>query len=276
MPCLQNGNFPIFITFKFEFALDIERNSMDMYSLLIVDDEERVRRGLKNCIDWESYGFDRIYTAKNGKEGLATLIDMQPTLVLTDVVMPDMNGLEFIETARKMGYQNQFVVISGYANFDYARQAISLNVSGYILKPVREAQVIEQVEICLKKIKELKPEEEKTEQIDCENPLIKTAIEYIHEQYAKDITLNEVASFVALHPNYFSTLFTKHKKESFSKYLMRVRMEKACHLLQNPTIKVFETAKMVGYADYRQFSKQFKNFVGQTPVEYRNSKNNLK
>lgn len=245
-----------------------------MYTLLIVDDEERVRRGIKNCLDWAAYGFHHIHTAKDGKEGLSKLIEVQPDLVLTDIVMPDMNGLEFIETARKMEYQNPFIVVSGYADFEFAQKALHLGVSAYIVKPVRVQQVQEQVALCMEKIqpKEAAPAEEPT----ATHPLIQTAIAYMRENYAKDLSLNEVASYVALHPNYFSTLFTKHANESFSKHLIRIRMKQAAELLKNPTIKVFEAAQMVGYEDYRQFSKQFKNLMGQTPMEYRTTQSSLK
>ena len=102
------------------------------------------------------------------------------------------------------------------------------------------------------------------------NLIIKHVIEYIDTHYNQNIGLTDVANAVAVHPNYLSSLFTRVMGERFSEYLGRMRIEKANALLLRPQLKIYEVAEMVGYSDYRWFSKLFKYYVGMSPLDYRN------
>ncbi|MGM0125459.1 two-component system, response regulator YesN [Enterococcus sp. AZ194] len=126
-----------------------------MKKILVVDDEQAIREGLTYLIDWESYGYEIIGTAKNGKEGLQLLIEQIPDLVITDIKMPQLNGLDMIKEAKKLGHCPQAIALSGYSEFEYAKKAIQLDFFSYLLKPIDEEELIES----LTKLNELEESE---------------------------------------------------------------------------------------------------------------------
>lgn len=126
-----------------------------MFNVLIVDDEKSNREGLKYLIEWELYDFEVIDTARNGIEALEKIKKLPIDLVIVDIQMPVMNGLELIEEARKMGYsQLEFIILSGYAEFEYAKEAIALKAKSYLLKPIDEDELCEILRETSKEFKE--------------------------------------------------------------------------------------------------------------------------
>lgn len=107
-----------------------------MYSVIIVDDELFVRKGLIEMIDWESSGFKVIDESDNGEDALAIIQAKKPDLVVTDIRMPVLDGLELIEAASKLQLETEFVIISGHNDFRYAQQAVRFGVQDYVLKPI--------------------------------------------------------------------------------------------------------------------------------------------
>jgi len=114
-----------------------------MYRVLIVDDEPSIREGMTTLIEWELYGFEVCGTAANGREALAKADELQPDLMLVDIRMPGINGLELIERIREKDSICHFLILSGYSDFDYAKKAIGFRVDGYLLKPVDEKELCE-------------------------------------------------------------------------------------------------------------------------------------
>ncbi|HYH04345.1 MAG TPA: response regulator [Bacillota bacterium] len=115
-----------------------------MIGLLMVEDEPAIRQKLVNNVTWASYGFEPVYSAANGLEALAVL-ETHPEIqiIVTDVQMPQMNGIELIEVMKERAYQSKIVVISGFAEFEYAQKAIKLNVFDYLLKPFASRRLLE-------------------------------------------------------------------------------------------------------------------------------------
>lgn len=120
-----------------------------METVLIVDDEENIREGIKLIIDWEELGFEIIGDASNGEEALAAVEKLNPSLIVIDMQMPKVHGLDVIKQLRRGGYNGYFIILSGFSNFEYAREAIRNNVTNYITKPVDEDELLATV----KKIK---------------------------------------------------------------------------------------------------------------------------
>lgn len=119
-----------------------------MITALIVDDEMLSIRMMENILDWNSLGIQIVGTAQNGIEALTKFHTLNPNIIITDIQMPDLNGLEFIRKVRESSAQTEFILISAYADFDYVKKAIELGSSNYILKPVDEFEL----ETTLKKI----------------------------------------------------------------------------------------------------------------------------
>lgn len=116
-----------------------------MYTVLIVDDEPTIREGLKTIIDWEDEGYKVVDTASNGREAIEKHGHLNPDLTILDIRMPGMTGLEVIEHLRAEGKKGQFLILSGHADFDYAKKAISFGVGGYLLKPVDEEEMADEL-----------------------------------------------------------------------------------------------------------------------------------
>ena len=109
-----------------------------MYKVLIVDDEEIIRQGLRILIDWESIGLKLVAEATNGLEALECIEKYKPHILVTDVKMPGMNGIELIKTLHEKKVNIKTVIISGYSDFDFVKEALKYGVSDYVLKPISE------------------------------------------------------------------------------------------------------------------------------------------
>lgn len=117
-----------------------------MYQVLIVDDEALIRDGLKCIMNWEEYGFCVGGEAANGEDALRFILSRQPELVLLDIRMPKMLGLEVVKAAREQDYKGKFIILSGYSDFRYAQEAIRYGVDFYLTKPIDEDALSEAVE----------------------------------------------------------------------------------------------------------------------------------
>ena len=112
-----------------------------MYRLMIADDEQSIRNGLKLLIDWESLGFTICGEAGDGDTALGLIRSQKPDAVIIDIKMPGLSGLSVIEEARKSGLHTRFVILSGYSDFKYAQDAVKLGVLRYLTKPVDEDEL---------------------------------------------------------------------------------------------------------------------------------------
>lgn len=215
----------------------------------------------------------------------------KPDIILTDIRMPGLDGLELIERLYHECPDTKVIIISGYDDFSYAQKAIQFGAFDYIVKPIEEEDLIkvlkrfkEQYEKKAKahqKIRKLKSELEKVQQsivdpsctIYQSNLDVKTDIRkvmaYIDEKYNTDLTLEDAAKMLFLNKNYFSEIFKKETGIGFNEYLNKVRMQKAKSLLEIRSLKINEIGDMVGYSDAAYFIKVFKKYYGTTPSEYR-------
>lgn len=116
-----------------------------MYQVMIIDDEMIVREGIKCLIDWEDYNFEICAEGYDGKDGLRKILEYYPDLVLVDVKMPGMSGIELIREAKKAGFEGKFIILTGYSDFEFAKSAVSLGVRAYLLKPIDEDELLENV-----------------------------------------------------------------------------------------------------------------------------------
>ena len=114
-----------------------------MIRVLLVDDEQFIRQGLRMLINWEEYGYQVVAEAENGVDAIRILEEGGIDLVFVDIKMPGMTGLELISYVREnISAQTRFVILTGYAEFDYARQAMQMRVIDYMLKPVQEKELV--------------------------------------------------------------------------------------------------------------------------------------
>ncbi len=239
-----------------------------MYRLVIVDDEEKIVEGIANLFPWEQIGFDVAYFSK-GTAAHDYICTHPVDVLMSDVEMPDLNGIELCGLVQDKNIK--VVFISSYQNYEYLRSAIQYQVEDYLLKPIKSGDLLN----CFGKIKE---KLDKENQISTEETptyyeqIVRQVKGYIEENY-KEASLDEAAVLVNLSPSYLSKIFKENFGFGFSDYLIRVRMEKACELLNDISYKSYEIAYYIGYDNPKNFSRAFKAYYGKTPKEYRNSRN---
>ena len=160
---------------------------INVYKLLIVDDEDVEREGMADFIQWEKYGISLAGTAWNGVEGYEEIQNQMPDIVITDIKMPVMNGIELIRKTREDFPDIVFIVLSGYGEYEYTSRAVELGVRHYILKPCDEAKI---VEVIGKVTEELKVrEEKKRKEVDMRTQ-VKRLAPRAREQMFRNVLLN--------------------------------------------------------------------------------------
>lgn len=165
-----------------------------MYQMMIIDDEPIVREGLKNLIRWAEYQFEICAEGIDGIDGLEKVLLYQPELVLVDVKMPGMSGLELIKQAKDKGYKGTFIILTGYSDFDFARTAISLGVRDYLLKPIDEDELAEDIIMIATELDEKKDLEQYIENNEqsAKHEMLRRLLLYIEE---KDILHKQVKAY---------------------------------------------------------------------------------
>ncbi len=243
--------------------------------LIIVDDEPKIRKGLFKLLDAQE-GFQVTGVFEDVHSALKALYELEADVIITDIKMPEVSGLELIRQIRERNLNIRIIILSGYSNFSYAQKAIELGVTRYLLKPTDPKELLS----VLKELEqELFPETHEKEEAqersaegesEVGNLLVLKAIQYIAVHYGGRITLTDMAGELHLSPNYLCELFKRHTGKNLMEYVTEYRMQKAKSYLNHVEYKVADVAEMVGYKEAKYFSSAFKKAYGITPLEYRN------
>lgn len=237
-----------------------------MYGLVIVDDERAVRSGLKKNIRWAQYGFRVLADADCGREAIRLVERLKPELLITDIRMPDLSGLEVMVHARRIRPGIQIIVLSAYDSFAYAQQAMLHSAAGYLLKPVEQAQL----DLLMRKVQANLAGKPPAPDPDVGPATIaELARRYLEQHYAERVTLEDAAAQCYTSASYLSAAFKASMGVSFVDHLVALRMRKACELLESSSYRIHEIALKTGYEDYTYFCKVFKKVMGVTPLAYR-------
>ncbi|NJD01604.1 MAG: response regulator [Ruminiclostridium sp.] len=247
-----------------------------MHTLIIVDDEYYVLDRLKNGINWDELGFKLIGTVGNGKTALELIGQNPPDVLLTDIQMPEMDGIELIRQMRKIKPDIVCIIISAYDDFKYAQQAIEYGVRRYLLKPIDLNELTELfLSIVHEEIKhgqnlnKFGGRHDVFDENTVSNTLINKAVQYIKQNCECKMSLGEISEYLYINPAYFSSLFKKNTGQNFVDYVTKVKLEKAKELLLKSDYKITEIAENLGYDDYTYFCKVFKKAENVTPLEFR-------
>lgn len=248
-----------------------------MTRVLIVDDEKYVRMGIKSETDWALIGCEVVGEAANGIEGLEAAETLRPDLVISDIRMPKMDGIEMAEKIIERCPGTKVIFLTAYNEFEYARQAIRIGVSDYLLKPFQDGEL----EGSIQRLLHLHPNApasnaELEEQLiplktkeEVSNRYVQTAIEYIENNYVDSgFSITKLAESMSVSEGHISRLFKSETDQSINNYLTRYRIKKAMDYLKDVQVKVYEVAEKVGYSDIAYFSNTFKKLVGKTPSDY--------
>ena len=241
---------------------------MKKLRVLLVDDEIMIREGFKRLFDWEAHGCEVVGEAADGMEALTQIDTLCPDIVIMDINIPIMSGLKVIQISRIKHPQTAYVIVSGYDDFSYCQQALRMQITDYILKPVNYEEFgtcIDNLKISLFEQRVAATEEPKEQ----EERTITGITRYLQEHLAEEVSLSVLAEEFHLNPQYVSQLFKNEIGVGFLAYLTNIRMEKAKKLLLSTSLSIAEVAERSGYGDYRVFTKVFKKAEGITPSQYR-------
>lgn len=243
-----------------------------MYRVVLVDDEALILRGLSTVIPWAEMGCEVVGTATNGQAGLELIRKLKPDILFTDIRMPNMDGLTMLAALGSEFPRMQTAVLTAYRDFDYARQAITLGVCRYLLKPSNLNELKETLRIMVSRL-DLLPAAEADVPDDASeagNFIVNAALDYMRENCMQQhLSLSAVADHVYVSQWHLSKLLNRETGKSFFDLLGSMRVEKSKTLLRTPGMNIQDVAEQTGYTDVAHFSRTFKKLTGQTPGEYR-------
>lgn len=246
-----------------------------MYNVIIIEDEDIIRKGLMYSYDFSSDNLHVVADFDNPVKALEYLENNKVDIIITDIKMPLMSGLEMInKIENRKNYE--FIILSGYSDFEYAKKAISFGVTEYLVKPLdhdllkkslnkainnlHDKQLIQDAKFQAKNLSKVYQE------IDVNDQLLEEIINYIKDNYMKKIKLEDVANCL----NYsVSTIKNKLKQNNmkFNTTLNSYRIYKAINLITLQKYPIYQIAEMVGFNDYKYFCTKFKNYTGYSVTE---------
>lgn len=246
-----------------------------MYQLIIADDEFAIRNGIATNIAWKELGFEVAGRFEDGRDVIRYLEKNSVDVVFTDVEMYEVSGLEVASWVAENRPHVIVVIISGYKEFDYVKEAMSANVFDYILKPLNPEEIQRVFLKIRKKLDEERPQycivEENGEgdekQLSPEK-LVEYAKEYIESHISEELTVEVIADKVYMSRSHFAREFKRLTGDSVMDYVIRRRMERAISILRNGEHSQQKVAEAVGYEDLKYFQRSFKKYTGHTIKEY--------
>ena len=242
-----------------------------MMKVLIVEDEEMIRKGIILTIDWQALDCTIVGEAANGLEGLEAVERLHPDLIITDIRMPQMDGIEMMQRLRQAGDNTHVIILSAYDTFSYAQSALRLGAVDYLLKPFHDGELEQAVTQVRQKLPSREQKEFPAVREGPKTKYVREAMEFIRLHYNDpDISVGTVADHLDISEGYLSHTFKKETGLSPLNYLTQYRIHRAMELLRDCRLRVYEVAEKVGYQDIAYFSSTFKKLTGQSPSDFQN------
>ena len=280
------------------YGLDCERGMIMAVRVMITDDESMVRVLIRDIIETCVPGVTVVGEAEDGDECLALCVELKPQIIITDVVMPNTDGLSLLRQIKTILPDVLVILLSAHRKFEYVHEAIREQAFDYLLKPTREEDIERVFQRALEVIGERKKHKalysemrnrikkygsqivvstSENDNDDTYTDNMERVIRYVNNNYCQEISLQDIAGKFYIDPDYLSLCFKKKTGINFKEYLCNLRIRKAEELLMRPEFKITEIAELVGYNDSGYFIKVFKNRLGCTPRQYREQrKSNIK
>lgn len=255
-----------------------------MYTIVIIEDEELIRKGLEYTFNWLDYDCVVVGEAKNGKEGFNLINAINPDIVITDIKMPILDGLDMLCRFKNTDFET--IVITGYAEFDYAKKAIKQNVSSFILKPIDHNELGLALGKIINKIKKKNMLHKISESVsnfseislldrnlyfkntNYECWFVPKVLEYIENNFSERISVNDIAYELDISSTYLNRKFKKETKYTFNNFLNKYRIQKSLEYIREGKMLIYEIAIEVGFTEYKYFSRVFKKYLKHTPSEF--------
>lgn len=274
------------------------------YGILLADDEPIERMALAKRLK-KHFGEEcRICQAENGKEALESFRRNRCQVVIMDIAMPEMNGVDAAEQIRAMDSECSIIFLSAYDDFAYARKAIQIRALDYLLKPCEDEDLVAVIEEAVHQaerrsrqpgerrlVQDMPTEEEGGRQepdqrlesaraaarehaaVERMAQAAEKIRDYLQKNYMKEISMQEAARMMEYSDAYFCKLFKQCFGQNFTTYLTVLRVNEAKKLLEDPLANIREVSLKVGYYDSNYFAKVFKRYTGMIPSDYRDGQN---
>ncbi len=203
-----------------------------MYTLVIVDDEPAILEGISRLLDWKALGFQRIRTARSSFEVVSHVVDWEPDVCLVDVRIGDELGYELIRHLNGMGVRSNYIMMSGYDEFEYACEALRCGALDYLLKPIDKDMLEKRIrQVVVEKLHGTVPEEVPRDadpvlqrSFEELSPLVRKIVMIVGMEYGQHISLKVIADRFRMNATYLGQIFIKETDMKFSEYLMAMRM----------------------------------------------------
>lgn len=235
-----------------------------MFKLVLVDDEHYAIEGMKRMLDWSEYNITIAGTAEDGVEGLELIRRENPDIIIADIRMQELDGLEMIRILREEGFKSRIIIISGYQEFEYAQTAIDYKVDKYFTKPLdlekfksAIADIVEELKDGREDFRPVLPD------------LLKDVLDEIDRSFTEDIQLSSLAEQFYCSVSHLSKMFKKYLGTSYMEYVTARRIDEAKKLLKTTYMPIDKIVDAVGWKSAKRFRETFKRSVGVSPSEYR-------
>ena len=227
-----------------------------MLKVLVVEDEELIRKGIVLAVDWAALDCVVVGEASNGEEALDAVERLSPSLIITDLKMPRMDGIEMLRRLREAGNPVYVIILTAYDSFTYAQSALRLGAVN-LQSRMQTSEPVHGIPGLKKGDK---------------SKYVLEAMDYIGAHYNDPgITVGSIAQSLGISEGHLSHMFKKETDYTLLNYLTRYRIHKSMELLRDCRRKVYEVAELVGYKDVTYFSATFKKVVGISPSEYQDT-----
>lgn len=238
-----------------------------MISVVIIDDNKPLADRIAKTVPWEELGCEIVATEYNGQEGKKAILTYLPELIISDIRMPALGGLEMIELTRDHLPSSKIIFMSAYDDFNYAYKAIKLDAHDYLIKPFAQTELIASIRKAVDALNESKlsvgpitTPEPKT--------VAEKAIAYLEKHIGDRVTVADLAALFGISAGHMGRLIQQETGESFVDLYTRMRINKAKELLRFSDFRVSEISSMVGYGNYLSFYKVFTRVEGMPPTDY--------
>lgn len=244
-----------------------------MYALVIVEDEKMEREALVRIVPWNELGFRVSGIFRDGKECLEYLQKNTPDVILTDIKMTSVSGIDIAQYVTERELPTQIVFMSGHKEFEYAQKAVEFGVVHYLVKPMPLPRIKEVFQGVRKKLDGKRTEVSFASPVAESNTKygksIDRVMQYIRQHYNEDISLNTIAEKLYLNPGYVSRMLKEKTGKNYTDIVAGIRIERAVWLLENTNMYVYEIAEQVGYQNLKYFYRIFNKITGKAPNDYR-------
>ena len=237
-----------------------------MLNVYIADDEVWIILGLKKLLEKIDVDSWVVGTANNGLTAKEEIAMFKPDVVFTDIRMPGLSGLDLLQAIPEVSPESKVVIITGFAEFSYAREAVQHHAYDYLLKPIKEEDLTRVMKSIVNDSEESSDEEQPAPAYD---RMIDNVVSDIREHYMEDISLTSLAAKYNVSMAHLSKMIKEHLQVNFSDYIASLRIQRAKELLSDEGLSIQEIAEIVGYNDYFYFTKVFKKVEGISPSKYR-------